>query len=130
MNWLSKQLNKLARAWGGNLSEAKKEFQEKYKDTLKNSDWGQLDLGDASQPFFDVFKKGNKIKVIAEVPGAKEDEIEVGLFKNEKLKIHAPTEGKDYSTELYLPGKVKDRKRSYYYNNGVLTINLELKEHA
>ncbi len=127
MNWVSKQINKIAKNLGENFGEAKEEFKESYKDTLKNSDWNQLQTKE-NEPFIDVFKKGKKIMVIAEICGVNEKDIEVGLYNKENLHISAPTPTKKYSTDIPLPGEVKKRNTSYQYKNGVLSIHLELKK--
>lgn len=126
MNWLSDKLVKIANNLGKTVREAKKEFKEGYKQSLKDADWSELTIEDETEPFVDLFKKGNKVKIIAEIPGTNQEEIEVGVIDKKTIHIYAPAVRKKYSTTIELPSEIKNNNTTYIYNNGVLTINLEL----
>ncbi|PTD94596.1 hypothetical protein C9439_01910 [archaeon SCG-AAA382B04] len=126
MNWLSNQLVKIANNLGKKVTLAKEEFKEGYKKSLKEADWDEIDTEEETQPFIDIFKKEEKIKIIAEIPGTNQEDIEVGVIDPKMVHIHAPSSRKKYSTTIELPAKIKNKNASYNYKNGVLTINLEL----
>lgn len=125
MNWLSDQLLKVANNLGKKVGKAKNELTEGYKQSLKKADWSELEVKKGTEPFIDLFKKSDKIKIVAEIPGASQQDIEVGLYDSKTIQIYAPTLHKKYSTTIELPSDVKNNQATYIYKNGVLTINLE-----
>lgn len=72
-----------------------------------------------SEPLVDVFDEKNYTKVIVELPGVNEDDINVNL-RERKIIIDAATEGRRYHKVIELPHDVKDMKKRY--KNGILEL--------
>lgn len=107
--------------------------------TLVPSDEGELDITsvreqtrkkteplkpkeEQREPLIDIFDDRESIIVIAEMPGAKEDEIDVAI-ENDKLRIS----GGKYSKELKLPA-TPERIVERRYKNGILEVKLKKKD--
>lgn len=71
----------------------------------------------------DIFNEREYVKVIAEVPGVDEKDIQVKI-QNKTLIILASTPRCRYYKEVELPCLVKGEKKKNY-NNGILEIELE-----
>lgn len=67
-------------------------------------------------PACDVFKNGESLKIVAEVPGVKPEGVKISL-ENNVLVIH-------------LPGTVDADRIQARYQNGVLTVTLPRVERA
>lgn len=72
------------------------------------------------EPTVDVFDETGCIKVIAELPGIREEDIAVKLSGRE-LVIDAATGGRKYHKNIELPCDVKDTMKKRY-KNGVLEL--------
>lgn len=84
------------------------------------------ELKDKREPLIDVVSSKNDIKVIAELPGVKKEDISITV--NEKsVVISVDTEDRKYYKELELPASVDARGAHSIYNNGVLEVTLPLK---
>lgn len=76
------------------------------------------------EPVFDVFEEENQISVIAEIPGASEEDLQVELEAN-KLKISAGM----YSKVITLPleaGEIQEKS----FKNSVLQLKIRRRENA
>jgi HSP20 family protein len=73
--------------------------------------------------FTDVFDEGNRLSLIAELPGIDEKDIEIQI-KGNQLALHARSQNRLYHKDIILPCAVKD-KLSLMYKNGVMKISLE-----
>jgi HSP20 family molecular chaperone IbpA len=71
----------------------------------------------------DVFEEDEHLKIIAELPGVEEKDIEIQL-KEEKLTISADTPYRRYHKEMTLPCPVQGKPEASY-RNGVLEIELQ-----
>ena len=71
----------------------------------------------------DTFDEGDRLVVIAELPGVDEKDIEVDV-KGDQLVISARNQSRQYQKEIELPCMVKDSP-SLTYRNGILRISLE-----
>jgi len=76
------------------------------------------------EPLIDIFDEGNHLTVVAELPGAKENDIKLSLEGN-LLKISADTSAGEYRKEVLLPNPVKTDLIEAAYKNNVLEIKLE-----
>ena len=83
-------------------------------------------IQDKREPLVDVVSSGKEVRVIAEMPGVKKEDINVTV--NERsMVISVDTEGRGYYKELDLPGVVDPRSAHSTYNNGVLEVTIPLK---
>ena len=71
----------------------------------------------------DMFDEGDRLMVIAELPGIDEKDIEVEV-KGDRLVLFARSQGRRYHKDIELPCMVRD-KPSSTYKNGILRISLE-----
>jgi HSP20 family molecular chaperone IbpA len=75
------------------------------------------------EPQMNVFPKSGKIGIIAKIPRAKKEKIEIKL-KDNVLQIKAEDSGRKYHKKISLPFPVKRRPMRSSYRNGVLRITL------
>ena len=81
---------------------------------------------DKREPLVDVVSSGKEVRVIAEMPGVKKEDI--SLTVNERsMVISVDTEDRGYYKELELPGTVDPKGARSTYNNGVLEVTIPLK---
>lgn len=78
------------------------------------------------EPLVDVVSSEKEVRVIAEVPGVKKDEINLTL-SSRSLTISVDAEGRSYFKELELPAAVETEGAKSSYNNGILEVTLPLK---
>ncbi|MEM0444634.1 MAG: archaeal heat shock protein Hsp20 [Nitrososphaerota archaeon] len=78
------------------------------------------------EPLVDMIDEDKQIKVVAEVPGVKKEDINL-LVRDSKLIIRVDTEARKYYKELDLPEEVELEKAKATYNNGVLEVVLPKK---
>lgn len=69
----------------------------------------------------DVLDEGEEVRVVADLPGVDKDEIRVAV-SDDRLKIQASGEEREYDERVALPAKVDDDTGEATYNNGVLEI--------
>lgn len=83
-------------------------------------------IQDKREPLVDVVSSGKEVRVIAEMPGVKKEDIEVTV--NEKaMTISVDREDRGYYKELELPGIVDPKGARSAYNNGILEVTIPLK---
>ncbi len=81
---------------------------------------------DRREPLVDVVGSGKEVRVIAEMPGVKKEDINVTV--NEKsVVISVDKEDRGYYKELDLPGVVDPKGARSAYNNGILEVTIPLK---
>jgi HSP20 family protein len=78
---------------------------------------------DVREPLIDVFDEGDEIVIAAELPGAKEDEIEVEV-KGDVLALSSSGERR-YAKEVLLPGPVDGASMRRSFKNGLLELRLK-----
>jgi HSP20 family protein len=84
------------------------------------------EIQDKREPLVDVVTSDKEVRVIAELPGVRKEDVNVTI--NEKsLIISVDTESRKYHKELDLPGVVDPQGAKSTYNNGVLEVTLPLK---
>ena len=85
-----------------------------------------MQIQDKREPLVDVVTTDREVRVIAELPGVRKDDVNVTV--NEKsLTISVDTPERKYSKELELPGTVDPKGARSTYNNGILEVTLPLK---
>ncbi len=86
-----------------------------------------LNLQDQREPLVDVVEEGNKVKVVAELPGVEKKDIK--LFATEKtLTISVDTPSRKYYKKLELPEEVDEAKAKSTFKNGILEIVFEKRQ--
>jgi HSP20 family protein len=91
-----------------------------------SKEWKEA-IGDAREPFVDVVEGEKEIRVIAELPGAKKQDIELTVEGN-SLSISAETPARKYRKELELPARVELKNSKSSFNNGILEVTLPKKK--
>ena len=71
----------------------------------------------------DMFDEGDRLMVIAELPGMDEKDIKIEV-KGDRLVLFARRQGRHYHKDIVLPCTVRE-KPSSTYRNGILKISLE-----
>ncbi|MEN4007038.1 MAG: Hsp20/alpha crystallin family protein [Methanobacterium sp.] len=83
----------------------------------------KLDKLSEMEPLTDVFKERDKLKIIAELPGVEENDINLDLEEN-KLTISADRPDRKYYKEISLPVPVQADSLKSKYKNGILEVKL------
>ena len=84
------------------------------------------EIQDKREPLVDVVSSDKEVRVIAELPGVRKEDIDLAL--NEKsLTIKVDREDRRYYKELELPGVVDPKGAKSSYNNGILEVTVPLK---
>lgn len=81
------------------------------------------EVAEVRQPLVDVLDEGERLVVIAELPGIENDEIRIEL-KGDILIVCAEGKYRKYGKEILLPCAVDPSGIKSSYNNGILTIEL------
>lgn len=118
-SWFSKKINKIGRKVGKGVFKTKKEFYNGYKLSLKQKGWKEIK---EEKNEAEIFIRKDKVKVITEVKGAKEEEIEIEK-RNSNLYIYAPSPQKDHIKKVKLPTEVKE-EINFSLKKGILIISL------
>lgn len=79
------------------------------------------------EPLVDVFEDEKSVKVVAEIPGVKKEDIDLTVDGN-RLIIRVDTPERKYYKEVDLPSEVSTTGVKASYNNGVLEVSLPKKE--
>lgn len=83
-------------------------------------------IQDKREPLVDVVSSGKEVRVIAEMPGVKKEDINVTV--NEKSVVISVDKGdRGYHKELDLPGIVDPKGARSRYNNGILEVTIPMK---
>jgi HSP20 family molecular chaperone IbpA len=81
------------------------------------------------EPIVDVFEEGDHIRVMAELPGVKENEINLEI-KDNALTISTDTPARKYYKKVELPNPVKKDATKFSYRNGILEVRLRKQRKA
>jgi HSP20 family protein len=84
-------------------------------------------ISEEIEPLVDVIDEGNKIRVVAEIPGVEKEKINLKAVNN-KLIIKATNFNRKYYKEIELPAEVKIETAKASYRNGVLEVVMDKKE--
>ena len=80
-------------------------------------------VAEVREPIVDVFDEGERLVVIAELPGVEEDDIHLEV-KDDILDLAAEAKDRKYSKEILLPSAVDASSMKTSYKNGILEIRL------
>jgi len=83
-------------------------------------------VAEVREPIVDVFDEGEKLVVIAELPGVEEKGIHLEV-KDDILDVSAEAKDRKYSKEILLPSSVDAGSMESSYKNGILEIRLGKK---
>jgi len=83
-------------------------------------------IQDKLEPLVDVVSSSKEVRVIAEMPGVKKEDINLTVNEN-SMTIAVDREDRGYYKELALPGTVDPKGAKSNYNNGVLEVTIPLK---
>jgi HSP20 family protein len=83
-------------------------------------------IQDKREPLVDVVSSGKEVRVIAEMPGVKKEDISVTV-NEDSMVVSVDTEGRRYYKKLQLPGLVEPKGAKSTYNNGILEVTIPLK---
>jgi len=75
------------------------------------------------EPTVDVFDDGDNVKVIAELPGVEENDVNLKI-ENNVLTISADTPARKYSKEVKLPTSIELDSVESKLRNGILEVKL------
>jgi len=82
------------------------------------------------EPIVDVFEDGDNVKVMAELPGVEENDVNLKI-ENNVLTINADTPAKKYSKEVKLPTSIERGSVESKLRNGILEVKLrKAKDHG
>ena len=90
----------------------------------EGSPWKEIQ--DKREPLIDVVSSDTEVRVIAEMPGVRKEDISVTV-NAKSLVISVEREERKYYKELELPGVVEPSGAKSSYNNGILEITIPLK---
>jgi HSP20 family protein len=80
-------------------------------------------ITDAREPLVEVVDGDREMRVIAELPGVKKDDISLTV-EGKNLEISADTPTRKYRKELELPSSVELEGSRSTFNNGILEVTL------
>ena len=80
-------------------------------------------VAEVREPIVDVFDEGERLVVIAELPGVEESDIHLEV-KDDILDLSAEAKDRKYSKEVLLPSSVDAKSLETSYKNGILEIRL------
>ena len=83
-------------------------------------------IQDKREPLVDVVTSGKDVRVIAEMPGVRKEDINVTVNEN-TMVVSVEREDRGYYKKLDLPGVVEPKLAKSAYNNGVLEVTIPLK---
>ena len=83
-------------------------------------------IQDKREPLVDVVSSGKEVRVIAEMPGVRKEDIDVTVSER-SMVISVETGERGYYKELDLPGVVDPKGARSAYNNGILEVTIPLK---
>ena len=83
-------------------------------------------IQDKREPLVDVVSSAKEVRVIAEMPGVKKEDINVKVSEK-SVVLSVDSEDRGYYKELDLPGIVDPKGARSAYNNGILEVTIPLK---
>jgi HSP20 family protein len=78
------------------------------------------------EPLVDVIEEDKQVKVVAEIPGVRKEDIDIRI-EGRTLFIRVDTEERKYYKDVNLPAEVELSGIRATYNNGVLEVTLPKK---
>jgi len=83
--------------------------------------------GNERVPFTDVIADKDTIKVVAEMPGVKKEDIKLAMVGRDKIEIKVKTSERQYYKVVDLEEEPDEGTIDAKYNNGVLEITMKAK---
>ncbi len=80
-------------------------------------------VAEVREPLVDVLDEGERVVVLAELPGVEEKDIHLEV-KDDILELTAEARDRKYSKEVLLPSEVEADTMESSYRNGILEIKL------
>ncbi|HLZ46653.1 MAG TPA: Hsp20/alpha crystallin family protein [Gemmatimonadales bacterium] len=135
-----------SREAGAGLSHLSDRIQRVLNETLGGLDWQYQDSAAASWvPAVDVFEQADSIRITAEIPGVRPEDVKISLEgnlltihgtkqqeaeeKTERVHRYERTYGA-FERSFTLPSSVEPKDIKATYDNGVLTVSLPKSERA
>ncbi len=94
---------------------------------VKRSDDPLRGITDKREPLVDVVESDKQVRIIAEVPGAKKEDIDMSV-RDRTLTISVDTVDRKYQKELQLPESAVVEGAKSSFNNGILEITFPKRE--
>lgn len=89
---------------------------------IQETEWGPV-VAETREPLVDVLEEGDRLVVVAELPGVEQDQVELSVV-GDVLEISASSRDRRYQKELLLPWATDAESLESSYRNGVLEIRL------
>lgn len=83
--------------------------------------------GNSRVPFTDVIADKDTIRVVAEMPGVKKEDIKLAMVGRDKIEIKVKTAERQYYKVVDLEEEPDEGTIDAKYNNGVLEITMKAK---
>jgi HSP20 family protein len=83
-------------------------------------------IQDKREPLVDIVTSDRDVRVIAEMPGVRKEDINVTVDEN-SVVISVESENRGYYKKLDLPGSVDPKGAKSTYNNGILEVTIPLR---
>ncbi len=87
---------------------------------------GKIALKEGREPMVDIISSDDEIKVVAEIPGASKEDIQINATEN-TVTIQTTDQARKYKKEIDLPDAVDPNSARSTYRNGILEITLKRK---
>ena len=84
-------------------------------------------ITDKREPLADVVESDKEVRIIAEIPGAKKEDIEMQVT-DRTLTISVDTVERKYRKELQLPESAMVEGAKSTFNNGILEVTFPKKQ--
>ena len=85
--------------------------------------------GFATETHVDVYDEGERIRLVADLPGVEKDDIDL-TCDGETLTISAASDRREYDERVRLPARVDEHSARATFNNGVLEVTLVRADHS
>ncbi len=82
------------------------------------------DGGVAAETHVDVYDHGDRLRVVADLPGVEKGGLELQC-DGETLTVAAAGDRREYHERVRLPARVDEHSADATFNNGVLTVALD-----
>jgi HSP20 family protein len=82
---------------------------------------------ESTEPLAEVMYEADKVVIIAELPGAAQEDVKVDLLEN-VLTIESKSENRNYFKEILLTTPVEPGSLQYSCRNGILQVTLHTRQ--
>ena len=96
---------------------------EPFGNIRRDAEGGRVEVHEIREPMVDVFDEPDHLLIVAEVPGIRQEDVQLEL--HEDILILAVEKGdKKYRKEVLLPASFSSDKMSFSCRNGILEVRL------